>query len=107
MTVHRVASPSPVRRRGKLAVRRTRASSALMPRAPELLFEHGEVRRHFALELAFRLAGADGIEQPEKEAPDARHVQDSSMSSLSTNVASRRQRSVCLSSARVPALVRL
>ena len=34
-------------------------------------------------------------------------LQDSSISSLSTNVARRRQRSVCFSSARVPDLVRL
>ena len=52
-------------------------------------------------------------EQPEirclnQNAPvAAQALQDSSISSLSTNVARRRQRSVCFSSARVPDLVRL
>src|SRR6185436_19722095 len=73
--------------------------------APELVFEQREVRRELAREIRLRAPGPDGIDQAEDEAPEPGGHRGSSVSSLPTKPASRRQRSACFSSARDPALV--
>ena len=70
-----------------------------------ILLEQVEVRVHFSREVVFRPTRAHEVTQPPEEAPHGGHGYGSSSSSRSRKSASRRQRSDCFSSARVPALV--
>ncbi len=70
-----------------------------------VLLELVEVRVHFSREVAFRSTRAHEVPQPPEEAPHGGQGHGSSSSSRSRKSASRRQRSDCFSSARVPALV--
>ena len=73
------------------------------PAAPELVLHQRQVRVDFLRQIAVGIAPPDQAIQPQQETAKRSHYYGSSSRSLSRNPTRRRQRSVCLASARVPA----
>ena len=73
--------------------------------ATVLVLEQCEMGSNFSREVILYGVMAEQSRNPQQQSAQRRHDQDSLRSSLSTSPASRRHRSACLSSARVPALV--